>query len=401
MLGALTRRRWVTVTALLTLLVGCTATPVTPSVTPTVVVADWTQRGPITWLAPQDPSGTLAADIADWNASHPNAPVQPEWLPEATTDWDGAIQAAVMRSDRRPTLVSVPTPLVAALVAKSAIVPLEKNDVTAIGNDARVLFYRTDLVAGTVPASMGALSGTCGRLPSGTSCFGTAVARGEGLTALVLEALRSAGTDVTDASGKDVLNVDQATTGLAALAHLVSSGAIAVEGRAWTEADAGKAFADGQLAFYEGWSSEAPTFDRGTSKVVGRVGVFVLPGFAGAAVPMLRPLNVAVVSGGVDQGTGADFIAWLNDPGRQAARAVSAGVGPVTASVYAQGSVRLRPALVAVGAELSTGRPLPSLVKYTDVSTALQDAGRTVLDGGNPADAAAALEARLKELLGR
>ncbi|HBY21759.1 MAG TPA: hypothetical protein DEG88_00210, partial [Propionibacteriaceae bacterium] len=75
---------------------------------------------------------------------------------------------------------------------------------------------------------------------------------------------------------------------------------------------------------------------------------------------MLRPLNVAVVSCGVDQGTGADFIAWLNDPGRQAARAVSAGVGPVTASVYAQGSVRLRPALVAVGAELSTGRPLPS-----------------------------------------
>jgi multiple sugar transport system substrate-binding protein len=406
-------------TGIVALGAGCTSTP-SPTTTSAAPVPQWTVRGPLTWLAPKDRTGTLATQVAGWNQAHPNAPVQLEWLPDASAEWRSALLAAAARKDGRPTMMSVPVNLVPDLVAASALVPVPDSASTEgiiprvseagvlpsgryvmpLGLAVRAMFYRTDVLGAGAPTSWPELTSRCARIVVTTvSCFGASYGTGESLTAAVVEALRSSGTDVADASGKLVLDEGAASVGLAALAARVRSDAVAVEAKGWSEQDAKQAFAAGRVAAYEGWSTDWIELTRGTSAVAGSIAVAPAIPVADAYVPTLSVVGLSVVAGSVDQGSALDFAAWLNDPARQAERGVSEGLAPVSAGVLGAAPMTSLPAVVAVSAGVDRARTLPVVASYPKVTKALQDAGRAVIDGGDAATAAASLRKALSALI--
>ena len=133
----------------------------------------------------------------------------------------------------------------------------------------------------------------------------------------------------------------------------------------------------------------------GSSKIAGKFGVAPLPGKDGAGVSTLGGHNYAISEFAKNKATAADFIKFMSSEERQKANIEKTSQAPTWASLYDDPALNKQfPYLAPLKASIEGAKSRPKVVKYGDVTTAIQEAaygaltGTTTAEGraGRPAD---------------
>ncbi|HEY5787301.1 MAG TPA: ABC transporter substrate-binding protein [Microlunatus sp.] len=389
------------------------------------------QRGPITFVTGKDVSGERAKEVAAWNAAHADEKVSMIELPEAADQQrQQLINNAQVRSDQF-TVIRIDAVWTAEFAANKWVdeitteqfpmegyLPATIETVTYFdklyavpdATGAGLLYYRKDLLdkAGLKPpttwAEMAAACKTI-KAESGSGdlfCYGGQFNKYEGLTVNFAEAVASAGGGITT-DGKPTVNTPEAQEGLGFLVDGFETGMIPKGAITWQEEQGRQSFQDGDLIFLRNWAYVYALAEKtdGSSKVAGKFDVAPLPGKDGPGVSMLGGNNFAISSFAKNKGTAVDFIAYLNSPEAQKNRLLKASTPPPLASLYTDPElVKVYPYLPALKASIEKAQPRPTVVKYGDVTLAIQDAAYAALQGQVAPDAALAdLQTKLEGLI--
>jgi multiple sugar transport system substrate-binding protein len=138
-----------------------------------------------------------------------------------------------------------------------------------------------------------------------------------------------------------------------------------------------------------------------SSKVRGKFDVAPLPGLDGPGVSTLGGNNLAISSFGRNKGTAIDFIAWLNRPEQQKVRMLKTSLPPPLESVYTDPEVvEANPYMPTLLTGIKNAKPRPVVIKYGDVTLAIQDAAYSAINGDVSSETAlATLQTKLESLL--
>jgi multiple sugar transport system substrate-binding protein len=386
-----------------------------------------TGRGPITIAQGKDTSGNLQKQINDWNTQHPNEKVRLIELPEdADAQRQQMVQNAQAKSDAYSVL-SLDVVWTAEFAANRWITRMPENQfnlgsllpptvktaryrdrlyAVPFKTNAGLLFYRTDLLeqagADKPPTTWGEMTAACEKLDDPkVACYGGQFEKYEGLTVNFSEAVHSAGGVVVNDQGAPNVNTPQAKQGLDFLAQGLKSGSIPKEAITYKEEESRRAFEKGGLFFLRQWPYQwALSNKKGDSEVAGKFNVAPLPGANGAGAPTLGGYNLAISSFGKNKATALDFIKFATDQQRQRQNLLATSEAPTLASLYDDAELQKQfPYLTVLKQSILNARPRPVVVRYGDVTEAIQENAYAALTGTKTSDQALAdMQAKLTEL---
>ncbi|WP_433473178.1 ABC transporter substrate-binding protein [Spirillospora sp. CA-142024] len=378
-------------------------------------------RGPITVATGKDLTQTVQKLVAKWNEGHPKEKVRLVELPE---DGDQArqqlIQNMQIKSDAYDVvrLDAVWTaefaarrwvlPLPDGLVNTSSFVPAALETGKYRGRlyaapwltGTGVLYYREDLLAKAgiknPPKTWDELRDACAKVqktPEGRSvdCYAGQYGKYEGLTVNYSEAVQSAGGEVFDASGKPQVNTPQAKAGLRFLVDGFKNGTIPEKAITYKEEEGRRAFQEGHLVFHRNWAYVyALASEKDGSKVAGKFGVAPIPGEDGLGSGTLGGNNLAVSAFSKHQATARGFIAHIVGPQIQHEYGRAQSFPLSLAALYTDPEmIKLYPYLPALKQGMDKAKPRPVVVRYNEVSTAVQEHVTAAVTGKKPVDQAA------------
>jgi multiple sugar transport system substrate-binding protein len=371
-------------------------------------------RGPITYVAGADNTGTVRAVLDRWNRLHPKEKVTFVELP---TDPDAQrqqmIQNAATRSDAftvlsldvvwnsefaahrwvdrlpedRFPLGDMLKPIVTTGMYRGGLYSVPAS------SDGGLLYYRTDLLkrAGIArpPVTWAELKADCAKvrkLPAakGMACYAGQFHKYEGLTVNFAEAVDSAGGAVTDAQGRPHLNSPEAKAGLDFLVGSLKNGTVPQEAVTYQEEDARRAFQSGKLVFERQWPYMYPLAARkdGSSKVAGRFAVAPLPGLHGPGASSLGGHNLALSASAKNKATALDFIRFYTSQATQRFTLAYAPAAPTYEALYQDPRlVRRYPYLPVLKRSILHAVPRPRVFGYGDVTAAIQREAFAALTG--------------------
>ncbi|RZT28387.1 multiple sugar transport system substrate-binding protein [Kribbella sp. VKM Ac-2569] len=391
-------------------------------------------RGPITLASGKDTSGNLQNQLNAWNASHPNEKVELKELPEdANAQRQQMIQNAQAQSDAFSVL-SMDVVWTSEFAANQWVTPIPEDKVPDLGklipatvetakyrdklygvpvtSDGGLLYYRKDLLtkAGIAepPKTWDEMLADCQKVAAlpeakGMSCYAGQYEKYEGLTVNFAEAVNSAGGVIVDKDGKPNVNTPEAKAGLEELVNGFKVGAIPKAAHTYKEEEGRRAFQEGKLLFHRNWPyvyAKAQATD-GSSKVAGKFAVAALPGKTGPGVSSLGGHDYAISSFAKNKATALDFINFMASEERQKANIEKTSQAPSWASLYDDATLNKQfPYLAPLKASIGNAQPRPRVVKYGDVTSAIQSAAYDALNGTVAPDKALAdLQTKLQTLI--
>jgi multiple sugar transport system substrate-binding protein len=391
-------------------------------------------RGPITLASGKDTSGNLQKQLDAWNAAHPNEKVELKELPaEADGQRQQMIQNAQAKSDAYSVLV-MDVVWTSEFAANQWITQIPEDKVPDLGklvpatvetakyrdklygvpitSDGGLLYYRNDLLAKVgataAPKTWDEMLADCQKVAAlpeakGMSCYAGQFNKYEGLTVNFSEAVNSAGGQIVDKDGKPNVNTPEAKAGLEELVNGFKTGAIAKSAITYTEEESRRAFQDGKLLFLRNWPyvyAKAAATD-GSSKIAGKFGVAPLPGKTGPGVSSLGGHDYAISSFAKNKATAIDFINFMASEAQQKSNLQKTSQAPTWQSLYDDPTLTKQfPYLAPLKASILGAQPRPKVVKYGDVTAAIQAAAYGALSGTTPPDKALAdLQTRLQSLI--
>lgn len=372
--------------------------------------ASFEGRGPITYVAGKDTTGTVQPMIDRWNKQHPTEKVTFIQLP---TDPDAQRQQMIQNAETKSdayTVLSLDVVWTSEFAAHQWIdklpeqrFPLSKmlkpvvetakyrDGLYAVpaSSDGGMLYYRTDLLkqAGiaqppTTWAEMKAACAKVRKLPEaeGMSCYAGQSQKYEGLTVNFAEAVNSAGGTVTDANGKPDVDTPEARNGLDFLVESVKDGTIPKEGITYQEEDGRQAFQAGDLVFLRNWPYVYSLADK--SGIKGKYAVAPLPGLNGPGASSLGGHNMALSSYAENKATALDFIKFFSSEENTATFLKKASLAPPYASLYDDKAlIDQYPYLPVLKESILRAVPRPRVVQYGDVTSAVQQQAYAALTG--------------------
>ena len=395
---------------------------------------EFSERGPITLASEKDLSGIVTKQIEEWNAEHPGEEVTLMDLGDsADQQRQQMIQNAQTKSDTY-TILTMDVVWTAEFAANQYIDPLPGDEfdldamlpatvdsATYAGNlygipqrtDAALLYYRTDLLeaAGinSPPETWDELKDDCDKIKEidgnqDLICYGAQLNKYEGLTVNTTEVINSAGGDVISEDGTTVtVNTSEAKEGLEFLIDGLEDGYIDPGELTWREDDGRSAFQDGKVIFLRNWPFVYALVDveDGSSEVAGKFAVAPIPGKDGIGVSSVGGYNLAINKYAKNKGTALDFIKFIASEDQQRTQLETASRAPIIASLYDDAELQAQlPYLGALKESLENAVPRPKVVKYGDVTLAIQDSAYAALQGDVSADdALAEMEQRLQSLI--
>ncbi|WP_020392412.1 ABC transporter substrate-binding protein [Kribbella catacumbae] len=374
-------------------------------------------KGPITFATGKDTSGNLTSQVAAWNSQHPEEKVTVSELPESA---DAQRQQMVQNAQNKQdsfSVLNLDVVWTAEFAANRWVVELPQDQFPSltsaipatvetakyrdklyavpITSDGGLLYYRKDLLdkAGLkAPTTWDEMLAAClkvAALPEGKgmSCYAGQFEKYEGLTVNFSEAVNSAGGVVVGKDGKPNVDTPEALAGLEELTKAFASGAIPKAAITYKEEEGRRAFQDGKLLFHRNWPyvySLASKTD-GSSKIAGKFGVAPLAGKTGPGVSTLGGHNYAISAFAKNKATAADFIKFMASEERQRANIEKTSQAPTWASLYDDPALNKSfPYLAPLKASIEKAQPRPSVVKYGDVTAAVQEAAYDALTNKKP-----------------
>ena len=391
-------------------------------------------HGPITFATGKDTSGFLPKQVAAWNSQHPTEKVEIKELPEdADAQRQQMIQNAQNQSDAFSVLnmdvvwtsefaanqwiVQLPEdkfPDLSKLIPATVETAKYRDKLYAvpITSDGGLLYYRKDLLdqAGVqVPKTWDEMLAAClavqAKVPAakGMSCYAGQFEKYEGLTVNFSEAINSAGGVVVGKDGKPNVDTPEALAGLEELTKGFSTGAIPKAAITYKEEQGRRAFQEGKLLFHRNWPYVYALAGKtdGSSKIVGKFGVAPLPGKAGPGVSSLGGHDYAISAFAKNKGTAVDFINFMASEARQKANLTGSSQAPTFASLYDDPALNKQfPYLTPLKASILGAQPRPRVVKYGDVTAAIQASAYDALSGKTqPKQALTDLQTKLSSLI--
>ncbi|MCW2903471.1 MAG: Maltose/maltodextrin transporter, substrate binding periplasmic protein MalE [Streptosporangiaceae bacterium] len=390
-------------------------------------------RGPITFVSGKDTSANMQKQVDAWNKDHPNEQARIIELSEsADQQRQQMIQNAQTKSDSY-TVLNLDVVWTAEFAANRWLVELPKSQfdlsklleptvstgqyrdrlyAVPFTSDGGLLYYRKDLLdaAGvkTAPKTWDALWAACDKVAKspggkGVSCYAGQLDKYEGLTVNVSEAINGAGGTIVDASGKPNVNTPEAKHGLDVLAQAVRDGHIPKQAITFKEEEGRRYFQSGKLLFHRQWPYQYALADKkdGSSKVAGKFAVAPLPGVAGPGTSTLGGHNLALSAFAKNKASAADFIKYMTGEPAQRANLLATSQAPTWAPLYDDADlVKKFPYLPTLKASILSAKARPIVVKYGDVTTAIQEKTYNAITGKTPSDVAlATLQAQLGQLI--
>ncbi|MFI0350353.1 ABC transporter substrate-binding protein [Actinomadura sp. 9N407] len=379
-------------------------------------------RGAITFATGKDLTGTIQKLVKKWNDAHPKEQVRIVELPE---DGDQTrqqlVQNAQIKSDAYD-VIRLDAVWTAEFAARRWVLPLDESKLdpstfvpaaletgkyrgklyaapwlTGTG----ILYYRTDLLeaAGVKdpPKTWAEMQAACEKVKEtdegkDADCFAGQYDKYEGLTVNYSEAVQSAGGTVFDASGKPQVTTPQAKAGLQFLVDGFKNGTIPSKGITLKEEESRRAFQDGQLVFHRNWAyvyALAAAKD-GTSKVNGKFDIAPLPGKDGVGSGTLGGNNLSVSAFSKHQATSRDFIQYIVSLDVQREYNKEQSFPLSRAALYDDPAlIKQYPYLPVMKKSLETAKPRPVVVKYNEVTAAIQDHVTAAITGKKTTDQAA------------
>jgi len=384
--------------------------------------AKLTGRGPITYVAGKDTTGTIQEQIDGWNKLHPDQKVTFIELPEdADAQRQQMIQNAETQSDAYSVL-SLDVVWTSEFAANQWIEPLPENELpmgdylkaavdsgtyrgqlyAAPNNgDGGLLYYRTDLMKAAgidaPPTTWTEMEADCAKIQKlpqakGMSCYAGQFDKYEGLTVNFSEAINSAGGEVIDDQGNPTLETPQAKEGLDTLVQGFQDGTIPKAALTYEEEQGRLAFQGGKLIFMRNWPyvySLANATD-GSSKVAGKFDVAPLPGIGQpGGVSSLGGHNLAISSYAKNKATAMDFIKYFSSEQNQREQLNLNSLAPTIQSIYDDPKLQKKfPYLPALEKSIETAKPRPKFVEYGDATAAIQEAAYAAISGEESTDQA-------------
>ncbi|MEU0094531.1 ABC transporter substrate-binding protein [Kribbella sp. NPDC006257] len=391
-------------------------------------------RGPITFATGKDTSGFLPKQVEAWNSQHPTEKVEIKELPEdADAQRQQMIQNAQNKSDAFSVL-NMDVVWTSEFAANQWITQIPEDKVPDLGklipatvetakyrdklyavpitSDGGLLYYRKDLLdqAGVqVPKTWDEMLAAClavqGKVPSakGMSCYAGQFEKYEGLTVNFSEAINSAGGEVVGKDGKPNIDTPEALAGLTELTNGFKTGAIPRSAITFKEEESRRAFQEGKLLFLRNWPYVYALANKtdGSSKIAGKFGVAPLPGKTGPGVSSLGGHDYAISAFTKNKATAVDFINFMASEERQKANIEGTSQAPTYASLYDDPALTKQfPYLAPLKASILGAQPRPRVVKYGDVTAAIQTAAYDALKNGkDPKQTLTDLQTKLSSLI--
>lgn len=391
-------------------------------------------RGPITLASGKDTSGNLQNQLNAWNAQHPNEKVTLKELPEdADAQRQQMVQDAQTKAGAYSVLVmdvvwtsefaanqwitQIPedkVPDLSKLVPATVETAKYRDKLYAVPmtSDGGLLYYRSDLLKAAgitaAPKTWDEMKADCTKVQAtpagkGIGCYAGQFEKYEGLTVNFSEAVNSAGGEIVGKDGKPNVNTPEAKAGLTELVNDFKTGVIPKEAITYKEEESRRAFQDGKLLFLRNWPYVYALANKtdGSSKVAGKFAVAPLPGKTGPGVSSLGGHDYAISSFAKNKATAIDFINFMASEARQKANIEKTSQAPTWASLYDDPTLTKQfPYLAPLKASILGAQPRPKVVKYGDVTAAIQAAAYGALSNGTPPDKALAdLQTKLQSLI--
>ncbi|MFC0623759.1 ABC transporter substrate-binding protein [Kribbella deserti] len=390
-------------------------------------------RGPITFATGKDTSGNLKNQVDAWNAEHPDEKVEVKELPESADQQRAQmIQNAQSKSDAYSVL-NLDVVWTAEFAANRWVVELppdqfpdldklipatvdtgkyrDKLYAVPVTSDGGLLYYRKDLLdkAGAQPPkTWDEMTAACLKVQAlpeakGMSCYAGQFEKYEGLTVNFSEAVNSAGGVVVGEDGKPNVDTPEALAGLTQLVNGFKSKAIPSAAITYKEEEGRRAFQEGKLLFHRNWPYVYALAGKtdGSSKIAGKFAVAPLPGKDGPGVSTLGGHNYAISAFTKNKATAADFIKFMSSEERQKANVEKTSQAPTWAALYEDADLQKQfPYLAPLKASIDSAKSRPKVVKYGDVSTAIQEAAYNALTmKSEPKKALTDLQTKLSSLI--
>ncbi|TDD59368.1 ABC transporter substrate-binding protein [Kribbella antibiotica] len=391
-------------------------------------------RGPIKFATGKDTSGNLTSQVAAWNSQHPDEKVEITELPESADQQRNQLISNAQIKSTEFSVLNLDVVWTAEFAANRWVTQLPEDQFPDLGkllpstvatgkyrdklyavpvtSDGGLLYYRKDLLdkAGLKPPTtwpeMIAACAKVKALPEGKAinCYAGQFEKYEGLTVNFSEAVNSAGGVVVGDDGKPNVDTPEALAGLTALAEGFKTGFIPKAAITYTEEPGRRAFQDGNLLFHRNWPYVYALANKtdGSSKIAGKFGVAPLPGLNGPGVSTLGGHNYAISEFTPNKATAADFIKFMSSEERQKANVEKTSQAPTWASLYDDAALNKQfPYLAPLKASIGSAKSRPQVVKYGDVTTAIQDAAYNTLkpNGTDPKTALKDLQTKLSSLI--
>ena len=377
--------------------------------------SDFEARGPITFATGKDTSGRLQDFINTWNESHPDEEVTLIELPESADEQRNMfINNAQAQSDAY-TVLGLDVVWTAEFAAQQWIVELPEDKfplselipatvetgkyfsklyAVPFTTNAQVLFYRTDQLeaAGfnSPPKDFGEMYQMIDAvrktdLGADTLGFASQYSKYEGLTVQISALAGSAGGSLFDADGKATAMSDEVKMGVQAVRDGFDQNYIPQEALTYTEEPSRQAFQDGRLTFLQNWPYvwDLAQNEDGSSKVAGKIAVAPIPGVNGnQGASTLGGLNYGISAFGKNFGTAVDFIAFMVSQQNQKDWTLATAQPPANLSVYEDSEVvSALPFFPALKEAIDAGVSRPQVVRYGEVTQAIQEAGYNIFSG--------------------
>ncbi|HEX2314269.1 MAG TPA: ABC transporter substrate-binding protein [Thermomonospora sp.] len=380
-------------------------------------------RGPITFATGKDLTGTIQKLVGRWNAEHPDEKVRIVELPE---DGDQTrqqlVQNAQIKSDAYD-VIRLDAVWTAEFAARRWVVelPQEPLDVgtflpTALETGkyrgklyaapwltgTGILYYRKDLLeaAGVKepPRTWAEMRDACDKVArtpegKGVDCYAGQYEKYEGLTVNFAEAVQSAGGTVFDASGKPTVNTPQAKAGLQFLVDGFKQGTIPNKSITFKEEEGRRHFQEGRLVFHRNWAyvyALAAATD-GSSKVNGKFEVAPLPGKDGLGSGTLGGNNLAVSAFSKHKATARDFITYIVSLKTEREYGLEQSFPLSRSALYAEPAMLKKyPYLTVLKTGTERAKPRPVVIKYNEVTAAIQEHVSAAISGKKSVDQALA-----------
>jgi multiple sugar transport system substrate-binding protein len=389
--------------------------------------------GPITFVSGKDTTGTFKTQLARWNSTHPNEKVTLIELPEsADQQRQQLIQNAQTKSDAY-TVLNLDVVWTAEFAANGWIeqlpeadIPLDKylapvvttakyfNKLYAApyNTNGGLLFYRKDLLTAagvmTPPKTWAEMEAACDKVKATAAnkdlgCYAGQLQKYEGLTVNFSEAVNSAGGEIVDKDGKPNVDTTQAKKGLQFLVDGFKDGYIPKAAITYKEEEGRREFQDGKLIFQRQWPYQYSLANKtdGSSKVAGKFAVAPLPGLDGLGSSTLGGANLAISKYAKNKKTALEFIKFFTNEDNQKQNLEIASSAPVWAALYDDPALQAKyPYLVALKESVDNAKSRPAVVKYGDVTAAIQEQAYAALQGKKSVDQATKdLQASLSGLI--
>ncbi|GAB3705724.1 ABC transporter substrate-binding protein [Mariniluteicoccus flavus] len=397
-----------------------------------VPAEDENARGPITYVIGKDTTGNMQKELDAWNAAHPNEKATLIELPDSADQQRLQMVRSFQTKGSDYTVLGADIVWTAEFAANGWVQELSAGDydldkfvpgavdsakyrnklygVPQVTN-AAFLYYRKDLlekVGAKPPTTVEEMKAACAKIralpeAASMSCFAPQFNKYEGLTVNFSEAIMSAGGQVVDASGAPKVNTPESQKGLEWMVEAVKDGTIPKEALTWKEEESRRAFQEGKAIFHRNWPhvySQASKTD-GSSQVAGKFGIAPIPGVGGPGVSSLGGSNLMVNRFGKNKATARDFIKYMTSEDVMRTRTLATSRAAARTATYTDPKVTEKLDYMPILLDaLKVAKPRPQVVKYGDVTAAVQDSTYAALQGQKlPAEALADLQKRLETII--